>query len=106
MQVIQFNTSALLNEIIANPSLYGFVNATQRACTTPSSLQCTPSTLVAPNANMNYVFADGVHPTTGADLVLAQAIVSMITGPAADGGAGRGAASTSSARTGARSTAA
>jgi len=27
------------------------------------------------------VFADGVHPTTGADLVLTQAIVSMITGP-------------------------
>jgi len=81
VQVIQFNTSALLGEIIANPSLYGFVNSTQRACTTQSSLNCTPSTLVAPNANMNYVFADGVHPTTGADLVLTQAIVSMITGP-------------------------
>ena len=43
VQVIQFNTSALLNEIIANPSLYGFVNATNRACTTTSSLNCTPS---------------------------------------------------------------
>ena len=62
LQVIQFNTSALLNEIIANPSLYGFVNVTSRACTTASSLNCTPSTLVAPNANLNYVFADGVHP--------------------------------------------
>jgi outer membrane lipase/esterase len=81
VQVIQFNTSALLNELIANPSLYGFVNTTQRACTTASSLNCTGSTLVAPNANMNYVFADGVHPTTGADMVLSQAIVSMITGP-------------------------
>ena len=30
---------------------------------------------------MNYVFADGVHPTTGADLLLSQAIISMITGP-------------------------
>jgi len=81
VQVIQFNTAAFLNEIVANPSLYGFVNATNRACTTTSSLNCTPGTLVAPNANMNYVFADGVHPTTGADLVLTQAIVSMITGP-------------------------
>jgi outer membrane lipase/esterase len=81
VQVVQFNTSALLNEIIANPSLYGFVNTTQRACTTASSLNCTPGTLVAPNANMNYVFADGVHPTTGADMVLSQAIISMITGP-------------------------
>jgi len=81
VQVIQFNTAALLNEIIASPSLYGFVNSTNRACTTQSSLQCTPATLVAPDTNMNYVFADGVHPTTGADLVLTQAIVSMITGP-------------------------
>lgn len=81
VQVIQFNTAGLLNEIIANPALYGFVNSTVPACTTQSSLQCTPSTLVAPNANLNYVFADGVHPTTGADLLLTQAIVSMITGP-------------------------
>ena len=81
VQVIQFNTSALLNEIIANPALFGFVNSTAQACTTQSSLQCTPATLVAPNANLNYVFADGVHPTTGADLVLTQAIISMITGP-------------------------
>ncbi len=81
MHVIQFNTTALLSEIIANPAQYGFSNTTQPACTTSSSLQCTPSTLVAPNANMNYVFADGVHPTTGAGLVLSQAMISMITGP-------------------------
>ncbi len=81
VKVIQFNTSALLNEITTSPALYGFVNTTTPACTTSSSLQCTPSTLVAPNSNLNYVFADGVHPTTGADLVLTQAIVSMITGP-------------------------
>lgn len=81
VQVIQFNTSALLGEITSNPALYGFVNTTQRACTTSSSLNCTPATLVAPNANMNYVFADGVHPTTGADIVLSQAILSMIVGP-------------------------
>ena len=81
VQVIQFNTAALFNEIIASPSLYGFVNVVSRACTTGSSLNCTPSTLVAPNANMNYLFADGVHPTTGADMLFTQAIISMITGP-------------------------
>jgi outer membrane lipase/esterase len=81
LPVIQFNTSALLNEIVANPSLYGFVNSTVQVCTVPSSLNCTPSTLLVPNGNLTYVFADGVHPTTGADLLLAQAIVSMITGP-------------------------
>lgn len=79
--VIQFNTSALLNEIIAKPSLYGFVNTTVPVCTTSSSLQCTPSTLRDPTGNMTWVFADSVHPTTGADLVLSSAIASMITGP-------------------------
>ncbi|MFO1395855.1 MAG: autotransporter domain-containing protein [Burkholderiales bacterium] len=81
LQVMQFNTSKLLNEIIASPALYGFTNATSVACTTSSSLQCTPATLVSSNANLTYVFADGVHPTTGANLVLSQAIVSMMTGP-------------------------
>ncbi len=81
LQVIQFNTNALFNEIIANPGLYGFTNVTSPACTVASSVNCTPATLVAPDANLKYVFADGVHPTTGATLVQAQAIVSMITGP-------------------------
>ena len=81
LNVIQFNAFALATETAANPALFGFVNATTPACTTSSSLACTPSTLVAPNANMNYVFADGIHPTTGAAIVLSQAIESMITGP-------------------------
>jgi outer membrane lipase/esterase len=81
LNVIQFNASQLLNEIIASPALYGFANTTIPVCTTDSSLQCTPSTLRAPGGNLTWVFADGVHPTTGADLLLAQAIESMITGP-------------------------
>ncbi len=81
VQVIQFNTALFSAETVSNAALFGFVNASTPACTTSSSLQCTPATLVAPNANMNYVFADGVHPTTGANLLLTQAILSMITGP-------------------------
>jgi outer membrane lipase/esterase len=82
LPVIQVNTSQLLNEVIANPAAYGFVNTTVPVCTTSSSLQCTPSTLRDPNGNLTWVYADGVHPTTGADLLLSQAIVSMIAGPA------------------------
>ncbi len=82
LPVIQVNTSQLLNEVIANPAAYGFVNTTVPVCTTSSSLQCTPSTLRDPNGNLTWVWADGVHPTTGADLLLSQAIVSMIAGPA------------------------
>jgi outer membrane lipase/esterase len=81
LQVIQFNTFALFNEITANPSLYGFVNSTVQVCATQSSLNCTPSTLVPGGNPLTWVFADGVHPTTGADLLQTQAILSMITGP-------------------------
>jgi len=81
LNVVQFNSFAWLNEVVANPSLYGFANATGVACTTSSALNCTPATLVAPNANLSYVFADGKHGTTGAYLALAQAMNSMLTGP-------------------------
>jgi outer membrane lipase/esterase len=81
MQVIQFNTFALMNEVIAQPALYGFVNTKNVACTTASAFDCTPDKLVATNANLNYVFADGKHGTTGFYQVISQAIVSMITGP-------------------------
>jgi outer membrane lipase/esterase len=84
VQVLQFPTATLLNEIVANPGLFGFVNATNRVCdpaVAPSALMCTPATLVPGGDPLTWVFADGVHPTTGADLLLTQAIVSMITGP-------------------------
>src|SRR5262249_55009366 len=71
----------LLNEIIANPAGFGFVNVTQPVCTTASALNCTPSTLRDPNGNLTWAFADGVHPTTGLALISAQAAGSMIEGP-------------------------
>ncbi len=63
---IRFNAFGLLNEISANPGLYGFSNATLRACGTTSSFLCTPANLVTPNAAQTFVFADDVHPTTAA----------------------------------------
>ena len=82
VQVIQVNTFALLNEIVANPSAFGFVNITTPVCTTASALNCTPSTLRDPNGNLTWAFADGIHPTTGLALIAAQAAASMIDGPA------------------------
>ncbi len=78
---IRFNAYQLLNEVVANPALYGFTNATTPACGATPSLQCTPASLVAPNAAQTYLFADGVHPTTAGNAIIAQAITSMITGP-------------------------
>jgi outer membrane lipase/esterase len=81
LSVIQFNTQAFTAETIAQPALFGFTNATVPVCTTAIVLQCTSATLRDPNGNLTWVFADGVHPTTGAALLLSQAITSMITGP-------------------------
>jgi outer membrane lipase/esterase len=79
--IIPVNTYALLNEVLASPAEYGFVNSTTPACTTASSLNCTRSTLVAPDAYTNYVFADGVHPTTYTHSLFAQVVESEIIAP-------------------------
>lgn len=79
--VIAIDTFGLINEVVANPSLYGFTNATTPACTTSTSLVCSPATLVSPNAANTYVFADGVHPTTGAQKLESQYMLSVINAP-------------------------
>ena len=81
--IIPVNTYALLNEVLAAPSAYGFVNSTTPACNNPSgsSLNCTRATLVTPTAYTNYVFADGVHPTTYTHALFAQVVESEIIAP-------------------------
>jgi outer membrane lipase/esterase len=79
--VIRFNYTGLQREVLANPSAFGIVNTTGLACTV-SAAQCTPSTLVTPNAAQTFVFADSVHPTTAMAQIVADATVSMLQGPA------------------------
>jgi outer membrane lipase/esterase len=80
--VIRVDVNALFNEILANPSAFGFTNTTGTACTgVPSSLVCARNNLVSPTANQTYVFADGVHPTGAAHAVIAQVVASMLEGP-------------------------
>ncbi len=79
--IIPVNAFGLLNEARANPGLFGFTNVTSVACSVPSSLNCTGSTLIAPGANQTYLFADGVHPSGGAHRMIADAIVSTIEAP-------------------------
>ena len=79
---MRVNILALLNEVLANPAAYGFVNATTPACGATPSLLCTSANLVAPNAASTFVFADGVHPTTATHAVIAQLVASMLEGPA------------------------
>jgi outer membrane lipase/esterase len=87
MNIIPVNSFALLNELIANPSAYGFTNATAPACgASATSLVCGPvgsglPYTYAAGTDQTYVFADGVHPTQGTDRVLAQAVLSEIAAP-------------------------
>lgn len=81
IETIRFDAFGLLNQVLANPSEYGFANTTTRACGTVDALLCTSANLVAPNAAETYVFADGKHPTPAVHAIIAQAVASMIEGP-------------------------
>lgn len=89
VNIIPVDTFALLNEIAADPSRYGFTNVTQPACTggDGSSFEClpagTPGATVTyqPGTQNTYLFADGVHPTSAAHAMLAQYAESIIAAP-------------------------
>jgi len=85
--IIPVNTFALLSQVIANPALYGFSNVTVPACGVgSSSVECGPQGSGLPytyaaGANNTYLFADGVHPTTAADKMLAEVVLSELAAP-------------------------
>ena len=84
VRYIPLNNFALLNEVISNPGLYGFTNVTGTACQpqiTANSLTCNPTSYVSPTAPNDYVFADGVHPTTAAHRLFASYALSVLEGP-------------------------
>lgn len=85
-----FDTAKLIKDVVTSPSTYGFTNATTPACnsyTTPgnpatlSALICSPSTLVAPGADVTYVFADGVHPTARAHALWSDQLTAAFPSP-------------------------
>lgn len=79
--VIVLDTFSLLQEVAQNPSAYGFVNMTEKACGNVSSLICTPDDWVADNANQTYFFADDIHPTGRAHQMIADYAYSVISAP-------------------------
>lgn len=68
LDLVQFDTYSLFNQIYANPALYGFSNVTEAcfdgitACANPDS----------------YLFMDNVHPTTRTHEIFGAAIVSAV----------------------------
>jgi len=84
LRVIPLDTFHLIQEIVANPSAYGFANVTGTACQpqiTASSVTCSPSTYVTPDAAVTYAFADGVHPSGAAHQILGQYAASVLEAP-------------------------
>ncbi|MGH8213264.1 MAG: autotransporter domain-containing protein, partial [Rhodanobacteraceae bacterium] len=87
VDIIPIDTFGLLNEVIANPSRYGFTNVTDAACgLTSTSLVCGPEGsglpyTYAPGTDQTWLFADGVHPTTAAHALLGEYVVSVIQAP-------------------------
>ncbi|MDW5417342.1 SGNH/GDSL hydrolase family protein [Iodobacter sp. CM08] len=89
-QVVIVDTAGLVAKAIVSPVSFGLVNTSNMACnndTTPSisalppstdptkvsALTCTGKTLVAANADVTYLFADGVHPSITGHAVLGKA---------------------------------
>lgn len=90
VNVIPVNTFLLINEVVANPAAFGFTNVTAPACGVGStSVVCGPQGATSglflyhyPNgAAQTYLFADGVHPSTQADVMLGQYVMSIINAP-------------------------
>ena len=79
--IIPLDTFSLLQQVVANPTAYGFTNVTQPACTTASSLVCGSSNLVVPGANESYFFADGIHPSGRAHQLIADYASAVVTAP-------------------------
>jgi outer membrane lipase/esterase len=81
VDIIPINVFGLFNEIIANPASFGLTNVKSPACTTSSSLNCTLATLVAPNADKTFAFADVVHPTPAGHQIIADYVAAIIEAP-------------------------
>jgi outer membrane lipase/esterase len=84
LRVIPLDTFHFLQEVVANPGLFGFSNVTGTACQpqiTAQSLTCNPTSYVTPDAANTYLFADGVHPTVAAHRILSELAISALEGP-------------------------
>ncbi|RDI96934.1 autotransporter domain-containing protein [Dyella solisilvae] len=90
LNIIPANTFLLIDEVAANPGAFGFTNVTDPACGAgSSSVVCGPQGATSglflyhypAGAQQTYLFADGVHPTTQADVMLGQYVMSIINAP-------------------------
>ena len=77
------DANRLLREARDNPASYGLKDGLTPACTVAvlpqrSVMFCTTSTLVAPNAHLTHLYADGVHLTSAGHRLVAQEVLRRI----------------------------
>jgi phospholipase/lecithinase/hemolysin len=72
MTIVQFDTFGLFDQVLANPSLYGFTNTTQ-PCVNPAN----PAAVCA-NPD-EHVFWDGFHPSAASHALIGEAFAGAIT---------------------------
>jgi outer membrane lipase/esterase len=80
--IVAINTFAIINEVTANPTAFGFTNTTGKACPA-SSLICGPASAGYPTqpSSNTYLFADDIHPSGKAHALLANVVYATITAP-------------------------
>ena len=61
-----FDAFGLLDNVVVNPSAFGLSDVTNA---------CAQFTICDPS---QYLFWDGIHPTSAADLIISNAIVSLV----------------------------
>ncbi|MEO7251152.1 MAG: autotransporter domain-containing protein [Arenimonas sp.] len=85
--IVPINVFGLVNELIADPSLYGFTDVTHKACGAgSSSVACGPTGSplpfhYAPGTNQTFLFADSVHPTGAAQAMVANVVLATLAAP-------------------------
>lgn len=71
IDIIQVDVAGTINQIVANPSAYGFTNVTER-CVTVSGICSNPD---------EYLFWDGVHPTTVGHRLIGEQFLAAVSIP-------------------------
>ncbi|MDD2544794.1 MAG: SGNH/GDSL hydrolase family protein [Burkholderiaceae bacterium] len=82
--VVLVDIQGLFSDVRTNPSKYGLSNLTGTACLPRTDISsysavCTKSTLVAPNANNTYLYADTVHYTDKTNQIISDYVIGKVS---------------------------
>ena len=82
ISVIPADVFSLLREAQADPASYGFDNVTSPVCGATSSPLCTTGVTFPEGLENTFLFADGVHPTSGGHKAVSDYVQSLLDAPA------------------------